>query len=152
MVVLGTTAVVGLGAGAASAATRDCSWSKTGSVRVQAECYAMNQLNKPYARGAAGPNSFDCSGLVQYSYNKTKLNGMPRTTYAQWDLYRTDPWYRVKKSQLSVGDLVFFDNLAHVGIYAGGGKVVHAPYPGAVVRTEPISTVGTFYGALHLKG
>jgi len=136
----------------ANAATKlDCSWAKTGSDRAQAACFALNERGKPYVSGAEGPNAFDCSGLVQYVYNKTRVNGMPRTTYQQWDLYKKDAWYRVDKSELKYGDLVFFSNFGHVGIYIGGGKIVHAPYPGRDVRTESMSTVGSFAGALHYK-
>jgi cell wall-associated NlpC family hydrolase len=138
---------------AANAATKkDCSWAKTGTDREQAACFALNERGKPYVSGAEGPNSFDCSGLVQYVFNKTHLNNMPRTTYSQWDLYKQEKWYRIgSKKDLQVGDLVFFDKLGHVGIYVGGGDVVHAPYPGKTVRVESMSSVGSYYGALHLK-
>jgi peptidoglycan DL-endopeptidase CwlO len=51
----------------------------------------------------------------------------------------------VARSQLQPGDLVFFDGLAHVGIYVGGGQVVHAPRTGDVVKISPISDWGNGY-------
>ena len=51
----------------------------------------------------------------------------------------------VAKSDLQPGDLVFFDGLAHVGIYIGGGMMIHAPQTGVVVKIEPISDFGNRY-------
>jgi cell wall-associated NlpC family hydrolase len=51
----------------------------------------------------------------------------------------------VSRDQLQPGDLVFFDGLNHVGIYIGGGQMVHAPHTGDVVKISPISEFGAGY-------
>ncbi|USQ83058.1 NlpC/P60 family protein [Streptomyces phaeoluteigriseus] len=95
--------------------------------------YAYAKLGSPYVWGATGPNAFDCSGLVQAAYRAAGVS-LPRTTYAQIDAGR-----RVSRSELRPGDLVFFySGITHVGIYIGGGKMIHAPNPSAPVRVAPI--------------
>ncbi|MFB7748664.1 NlpC/P60 family protein [Streptomyces sp. NPDC056121] len=109
--------------------------SKRGAAALSA---AATQLGKPYVSGGTGPNSYDCSGLTQWSYGQAGV-GITRTTYTQ-----QNDGPKIGMSQLKPGDLVFFNNLAHVGLYAGNGQVLHAPHPGAVVRYESMSTVGSF--------
>ncbi|MEV5410927.1 NlpC/P60 family protein [Thermopolyspora sp. NPDC052614] len=100
---------------------------------AQAARYAMSQQLKPYVWGAEGPNSFDCSGLVMWAYQKVGIN-LPHYTGSQWTAGR-----QVSREDLRVGDLVFFYNdLHHVGIYIGGGLMVHAPRTGDVVRVASI--------------
>ncbi|MFE9675994.1 NlpC/P60 family protein [Streptomyces sp. NPDC006259] len=95
--------------------------------------YAYSKLGSPYVWGATGPNAFDCSGLVQAAYRSAGIS-LPRTTYAQIDAGR-----RVSRSELRPGDLVFFySGITHVGIYVGGGNMIHAPNPSAPVRVAPI--------------
>ncbi|MFD5267100.1 NlpC/P60 family protein [Streptomyces sp. NPDC058335] len=95
--------------------------------------YAYAKLGSPYVWGATGPNAFDCSGLVQAAYRSAGVS-LPRTTYAQIDAGR-----RVSRSELQPGDLVFFySGITHVGIYIGGGKMIHAPNPSAPVRVAPL--------------
>ena len=91
--------------------------SYTGVVGV-----AMAQLGKPYVWAAAGPDSFDCSGLVMYSFAQIGVS-LPHSSYALWNL-----GVAVSEDQLEPGDLVFFDGLGHVGIYVGGGSFIHAPH------------------------
>lgn len=62
-----------------------------------------------------------------------------RTTYTQ-----ANDGTRIGRGELMPGDLVFFNDLGHVGLYAGNGTVIHAPYPGKVVRYESMSTIGSF--------
>ncbi len=94
---------------------------------------ALSHLGKPYVWGAAGPNSFDCSGLVCYVYAQVGLR-LPRVTFSQVHCGRA-----VSPSELAPGDLVFFRQNAHVGIYLGGGWFIHAPHTGDVVK---ISSLG----------
>ncbi|MET9665392.1 NlpC/P60 family protein [Streptomyces sp. NPDC006475] len=95
--------------------------------------FARAQIGKPYVWGAAGPSSYDCSGLTQAAW-KTAGVSLPRTT---WDQVKTGK--RVETKDLLPGDLVFFyDDISHVGIYIGDGKMIHAPKPGANVREESI--------------
>jgi peptidoglycan DL-endopeptidase CwlO len=103
--------------------------SKAGEVIA----FAKKQLGKPYVWGATGPNSYDCSGLTQDAW-KTAGVSLPRTT---WD--QVEVGTKVAKSQMRPGDLVFFyDDISHVGIYAGDGKMIHAPKPGSTVTYESV--------------
>ncbi|MDQ6617720.1 MAG: C40 family peptidase [Actinomycetota bacterium] len=94
---------------------------------------ATAQVGKPYVWGAAGPDSFDCSGLVQWAWGRLGV-GTPRVASDQ------QAWATpVPISQLAPGDLVFFGIPAsHVGIYVGGGLMVDAPHSGATVAVVPI--------------
>ncbi|WNO72810.1 NlpC/P60 family protein [Streptomyces sp. AM8-1-1] len=95
--------------------------------------FARAQIGKPYVWGAAGPSSYDCSGLTQAAW-KTAGVSLPRTT---WDQVKTGK--QIGTKDLLPGDLVFFyDDISHVGIYIGDGKMIHAPKPGANVREESI--------------
>lgn len=107
-------------------------------------------LGDPYAYGAAGPSSFDCSGLVQYVLSQLGMHGVPRTSEDQWAWVQ-----KIDRSQLQVGDLIFEqwpgDDTApgHVVIYAGGGQVLEAPHTGANVRLRswsPSETTIVGYG------
>ncbi|MDJ0461363.1 C40 family peptidase [Streptomyces sp. H27-C3] len=99
---------------------------------------AATQQGKPYVSGATGPNSYDCSGLTQWAYAQAGVS-ITRTTFTQ----HADGT-KIGKSELKPGDLVFFNNLAHVGLYAGNNQILHAPKPGAVVRYESMDYMGTF--------
>lgn len=96
---------------------------------------AKKFLGRPYVYGAAGPNTFDCSGLVQFVLKGLGLHGVPRTAAQQWGWVQ-----RISQSQLQPGDLIFEQwpgdsgHPGHVVIYAGGGKVIEAPHTGADVR------------------
>jgi peptidoglycan DL-endopeptidase CwlO len=95
---------------------------------------AKRQLNKPYKFGAAGPDAFDCSGLTQWAWGKAGVY-MDHFTGSQ---YRSFP--RVSLDQLQPGDLVFFHaDLGHMGMYIGGGQIIHAPRTGDVVRIASLS-------------
>lgn len=87
---------------------------------------AYSQLDKPYAWGAVGPNSFDCSGLVSYcltgSYSRLGTTG----TFMGWT--------RVSNPQ--PGDICVNDH--HCGIYIGGGQMIHAPQTGDVVKISSV--------------
>ncbi|MET8504697.1 NlpC/P60 family protein [Streptomyces sp. NPDC004787] len=99
---------------------------------------AATQLGKPYVSGAEGPNSYDCSGLTQWAYRQAGVT-LSRTTYTQ-----QNDGVKIGRSQLKPGDLVFFNSLSHVGLYAGNNTILHAPKPGAVVRYESMDYMGTF--------
>jgi len=94
---------------------------------------ARSVLGRPYVWGAAGPSAFDCSGLTQWAYGRAGT-AIPRTSQAQRTAGR-----QVPLSQARPGDLVVYrDDASHVGMYVGGGQVVHAPHPGAPVRYDPV--------------
>ena len=90
------------------------------------------ERGKPYLWGAAGPNRFDCSGLVQYVYKQLGVR-IARTTWTQYASLR-----HVARASVRVGDLVFLDNLNHVGIYAGSGLIWNAPHTGSFVKLSKI--------------
>ncbi|WP_381794826.1 NlpC/P60 family protein [Streptomyces niveus] len=95
--------------------------------------FARAQIGKPYVWGATGPSSYDCSGLTGAAWKEAGVQ-LPRTT---WDQVKVGK--RVATADLLPGDLVFFyDDISHVGIYKGDGKMIHAPKPGANVREESI--------------
>ncbi|MET8568744.1 NlpC/P60 family protein [Streptomyces sp. NPDC004783] len=99
---------------------------------------AKSKLGSPYVWGATGPSSFDCSGLTRWAYAQADV-GLPRMSQDQ-----ANAGTRIYSvSQLQVGDLVFFFNdIHHVGLYAGNGQVLHAPRSGTVVRYESMNTIG----------
>ncbi|GAB2828967.1 C40 family peptidase [Streptomyces daliensis] len=97
--------------------------------------YAVGQIGKPYVWGAEGPDSFDCSGLTSQAWQHAE-RAIPRTSQEQWK--RLD---RVPLKELRPGDLViYFPGATHVGIYAGDGKVIQAPRPGARVKVSPLAS------------
>lgn len=94
---------------------------------------ARSAVGRPYVWGANGPSGFDCSGLTQWSYAQAGV-GLPRTSQAQRYAGR-----QVPLDQAQPGDLVAYrDDASHIGMYMGNGQVVHAPYPGAPVRYDPV--------------
>ncbi len=113
--------------------------SSVAGAAVQA---AMSQLGKPYVWGAAGPDSYDCSGLVVWSFAQAGLPGLPHYSYALMS-----GGVPVGYSDMQPGDLVFFNGGSHVGIYVGGGSFVHAPNSGSVVSVSTLSGHGGFTAA-----
>jgi cell wall-associated NlpC family hydrolase len=90
-------------------------------------------LGAPYVWGATGPSAFDCSGLMQYAYRQAGV-ALPRTSQEQMNAGR-----HVALDQVRPGDLVIYrSDASHVAMYVGGGQVIHAPYPGARVRYDPV--------------
>ncbi|PYC87805.1 hypothetical protein C7C46_03425 [Streptomyces tateyamensis] len=97
---------------------------------------ALSRIGSPYVYGATGPSTFDCSGLMYWSWRQAGVT-LPRTSQEQ-----AFGGQRVSLSEARPGDLViFFNDMHHVGMYAGGGTVVHAPHPGARVRFESVSAM-----------
>ncbi|OEV00692.1 hypothetical protein AN217_26095 [Streptomyces qinglanensis] len=100
---------------------------------ARAVAFARGALGKPYVWGGTGPSGYDCSGLTQAAWRAAGVS-LPRTTYSQIHAGR-----RVPRGELTPGDLVFFyDSVSHVGLYVGGGRMIHAPRPGTAVRVAPI--------------
>jgi cell wall-associated NlpC family hydrolase len=94
--------------------------------------WAYSKLGTPYEYGGTGPR-YDCSGFVMVAWRQAGVS-LPRVVPDQYSATR-----RVAKADLQPGDLVFFDNLGHVGIYVGGGKFVHSPHTGDVVKISSMS-------------
>ncbi|MER6022399.1 MULTISPECIES: NlpC/P60 family protein [Streptomyces] len=99
---------------------------------------AKSRVGMPYVWAAAGPNSFDCSGLTSWAFQQAGIS-IPRTSQAQ-----ANAGTRINSlSALKPGDLIIMrTDLSHVGFYAGNGQILHAPKPGAQVRYESISRSG----------
>ncbi|MFF7900504.1 NlpC/P60 family protein [Streptomyces sp. NPDC088817] len=113
-------------------------WSSgpTAATRAdQALAFAREQLGKPYVWGAAGPGSYDCSGLTQAAWKAAGVT-LPRAARDQ-----AQAGTAVPLAEARPGDLVFFaflDDAEHVGLYAGDGVLIHAPRPGDRVREESV--------------
>lgn len=115
---------------------------------------AETRIGAPYRYGGAGPDAFDCSGLVAYAHHQVGI-AVPRTAAQQFA--RATP---VERRQLRPGDLVFFRlsgrEVGHVGIYVGDDRFVHAPQSGGQVRLASLEdewyrrrfvAAGRFYAA-----
>lgn len=104
---------------------------------------AASKKGSPYQYGATGPRRFDCSGLTLYSFKKAGKK-LPRTAAQQYNNTR-----HISARSRKPGDLVFFhsgSSVYHVGIYAGKGKIWHAPKTGDVVRLQKLWTTSVWYG------
>ncbi len=102
--------------------------------------YARSRIGCPYVWGAAGPNSFDCSGLTMWCYAKI---GISMSHY-------TESQYAEAKARMSVysaaaGDILY--RSGHVAIYSGGDNYIHSPHTGAYVCE--VSGIGSFSAALR---
>ena len=90
---------------------------------------AESVLGRPYVWGASGPSSFDCSGLTMWAWTHAGV-GLSHSSSAQYG-----SGAQVSQSALQPGDLLFFYSpISHVGMYIGGGQMIHAPHTGDVVR------------------
>ena len=121
----------------------------SGSAAEIAVKVAMDQLGKPYQWGAAGPDSFDCSGLTMFAYARAGIS-LPHLAASQFNEGR-----HVSRAELLPGDLVFFEkNLGHMGMYIGNGNFIHAPHTGDVVKISPLAGYydNEWAGAVRLAG
>lgn len=99
----------------------------------KALAFARAQIGKPCVWGAAGPGSYDCSGLAQAAWRAAGVI-LPRTAHDQATAGTTVPLADARP-----GDLLFFhDDEGHVGVHSGNGMMIHAPGPGSYVREEPV--------------
>ncbi len=95
--------------------------------------FALAQLGDPYVYGGNGPNSWDCSGLIQKAWAAAGVS-LPRVVGPQMSATT-----RVPMNALQPGDLVAYGSMSHIGMYIGGGRVVHAPRPGKSVEITSLS-------------
>jgi len=119
-------------------------------IPAQAVALARSRLGLPYVWGAAGPESFDCSGLTQWIYAQLGIS-LPRTSQAQ-----SNATMPVALEFLQPGDLLFYENtypsherITHVGIYAGNGVVIMATQPGEFVKEVSLDNP---YWSRHFVG
>jgi cell wall-associated NlpC family hydrolase len=97
--------------------------------------------------GAAGPDSFDCSGLVLFAYSAAGIS-LPHASAMQATMGQP-----VTRAQLQPGDLIaFYTPVSHIGIYTGNGQMVHAPSSGDVVKVASIDDVGTITAMRRIVG
>ncbi|MDH5278695.1 MAG: C40 family peptidase [Actinomycetota bacterium] len=106
---------------------------------------ALSVLGSPYVWGDEGPDTFDCSGLVQWSYQRAGLV-LPRLASEQY--FASTP---VPVSDLRPGDLLVYaydtddrSTIHHITMYIGNGQMVHAPHTGDVVRVVPVYLTGLY--------
>ena len=98
--------------------------------------FARDQLGESYVYGSAGPDTWDCSGLVKGAYAVSGIT-LTHQTNAIWA-----ETSEIGRDDLRPGDLVFYNGLGHMAIYIGGGEVIHAPSSGDVVKVSDIDMMG----------
>ncbi len=109
------------------------------SGRAQAAInFALAQLGEPYSWGGTGPGSWDCSGLVMKAWAAAGIS-LPRVVGPQYAATK-----QISASQLQPGDLVFYGDMSHNGMYLGKGRVVHAPRPGRSVEITGLGGYSKF--------
>lgn len=113
---------------------------------------ALAQRGDPYVRGRAGPNAFDCSGLVRYSYRKAGVGKKLGGGNSARGMLR---WARLHgltgKRNPHVGDIAIYGNGSHAAIYIGRGRVVHALNPRLDIRVTRLhATTTRFTTFIHM--
>lgn len=120
------------------------SGTDAGRGTAAAVAFARAQIGKPYAWGATGPGSFDCSGLVMRAWQVGGV-ALPRTTWGMAKAGRA-----TTRGALVPGDLVITNGGGHVQLYIGDGKVVHAPGTGKHVTIAPLAPASGVLTYRHL--
>lgn len=106
---------------------------------------ARTRIGRPYAWGATGPNWFDCSGLIVWSFAQVGIQ-VPRTSQQQ-----AAAGQPVARDELQPGDVIaYYPDATHVGLYVGDGRVIHASTTGRPVAEVPIDAAGPFRNARRL--
>ena len=112
----------------------------SGDARVVLK-WAYSKIGTPYEYGGTGPR-YDCSGFTMVAWQQAGVS-LPRVVPDQYNATR-----RVARSDLQPGDLVFFDNLGHEGIYVGGGTFIHSPHTDSSVKTDSLNN--TYYSSHYV--
>ena len=131
---------------AASPATPRASAVVSAARSQDALAWARSRKGSPYHYGSAGPRRFDCSGLTEWAYARVGKS-LPHSAAGQARKVK-----RIKRSHARRGDLVFFYNsggVYHVAIFAGHGRVWHAPHTGTRVHRQRIWTSNVFFGRVR---
>ncbi len=130
----------------ASAVLADLEEKRMAALGGPAVAYAKAQVGKAYVYGAAGPDSFDCSGLTMAAWSQAGVS-LPHSSSAQ---YSSGP--QISESELQPGDLVFYYSpISHVGIYIGNGQIVNALNPGSGVQISGLHDM-PYSGAVRPGG
>lgn len=110
--------------------------AKSSSRGAKAVAFAKKQIGDRYRYGSAGPSSWDCSGLTMGAWKSAGVN-LPHQARQQFKKGK-----KISKSNLRPGDLVFYySGISHVGIYVGGGKIIHASRPGKPIGYAKVSSM-----------
>ena len=143
----------GEGAGRASRAERTAPAAPVGPVVAGSRAAqiavdtALAQRGKPYVWAAAGPSTFDCSGLVLYAYAAAGIS-LPHSSAMQARMGRP-----VSRSELQPGDLIgYYSPVSHIALYIGNGQVVQAPTAGDVVKISNMDSIGNITAMRRLAG
>ena len=115
------------------------------SIGVQALRWALTRRGDAYVWGAAGPTTFDCSGLVMWAYAHVGIS-LAHLTFDQWN-----EGEHVPSDQAEPGDLIFLYGLNHVGMYIGNGLFINAPHTGTVVQIAAVPW-GSVDGVVRIIG
>jgi cell wall-associated NlpC family hydrolase len=102
--------------------------------------FAYDQVGDSYQFGASGPNQWDCSGLTMGAWGAAGAS-LPHNAAAQWDDVA-----HISRGDLKAGDLVFYNSLAHVGLYVGNNEIIDAPREGEPVDVRSINRGMPIYG------
>lgn len=109
------------------------------SLGAQVVAAARTRIGDPYVWGATGPNAFDCSGLVVWSYRQIGMT-LPRTTYAM-----AADGQSVDRANLQLGDVIlYYTDNSHCALYSGNGNVIEASTTGVPVEEVPIDSAGPY--------
>jgi peptidoglycan DL-endopeptidase CwlO len=108
--------------------------------------YALEQVGKQYVWGTSGPNTYDCSGLILDAYRQIGIT-LPHNAAAQ-----RSTTVQISRDELQPGDLIFYNQLGHVGMYIGNGYLVHAPNSRSQVKVVPVDHGNVWLGASTVLG
>jgi cell wall-associated NlpC family hydrolase len=105
--------------------------------------FACDQLGKPYVFGGAGPDTWDCSGLTMMAWKQAGVN-LAHFVPDQWSATQ----HPIARADIEPGDLLYFDDFDHEGLYIGDGMMLEAPHTGDHVKIVKLSTYpDTYIGA-----
>ena len=125
-----------LASSASASSASSGSGSSSGATGADVVADAKKYLGVPYVFGGTTSSGMDCSGLVQTVFKDLGVTGIARGVHGQ--MTQGEPVASLADAQ--PGDLIVFKGGGHIGIYAGNGMVIHAPYPGRTVSEQKLWT------------